>query len=214
MTEKSIDKAKHIVMHQTDDYPAGLRSAKEISSQLQGITEERINDLADSGYLPCFRIDNGPPLFKISEVKKWIAKNLISRSEGMSLPSRIRIVSEAPPVFEKPPKSIRNITELRQIQTLEVTPGVYFLCHGDEVVYVGQSVNPMGRVATHVDEGLKTFDRVYLLPTPKHELNDVEAAFIRTLRPRQQGGLRSGAKNPVAPFSSRAPRDVISELCE
>lgn len=59
--------------------------------------------------------------------------------------------------------------------------GVYFLLRGPMVVYVGQSVNVMSRVANHVED--KEFDAVHILPVIASELDAVEGAFIRHFRP-------------------------------
>jgi hypothetical protein len=60
--------------------------------------------------------------------------------------------------------------------------GVYFLCLDGDVVYVGQSIAVGVRVGSHA--GSKPCDRIFALPVPPSELDAVEGAFIRILKPR------------------------------
>ena len=61
---------------------------------------------------------------------------------------------------------------------------VYFLCKGDQVVYVGQSSNIGARIAQHKTQKVKDFDNVWFLKLPSSEVDLVEKAFIASLRPR------------------------------
>lgn len=65
--------------------------------------------------------------------------------------------------------------------------GVYFLVHGDEVVYVGQSVNVYGRVMGHFTGPEKQFDRATWVPVEREDLDVVESLYIHALRPRLNG---------------------------
>lgn len=60
-------------------------------------------------------------------------------------------------------------------------PGVYFLMVGNEVVYVGQSVNPCQRIPQHRPD--KIFDRALVLPVDKEQLDSVESDYIKRLSP-------------------------------
>jgi hypothetical protein len=188
-----MNKPNMTVVQTTDVFPSGIKSASDISESV-GISPERLVELADSGYIPHYRIDGGPPLFKQSEVRQWVANNLIARVEGREFPRALNIVLPAPEIVDRPPAAIQNLPNLQQPPKWGFQPGVYFLCKGDEVVYVGQSVAPAGRIATHAQNPYKDFDRVYLLPVPESELNDVEGAFIRHLEPSQQGRVKDGGK--------------------
>lgn len=74
---------------------------------------------------------------------------------------------------------------------------VYFLSHGDEVVYVGQTSDVMERVRLHLQDervsGPKAFDRVFFLEVDALDLDAYEGALIRALNPR---------------YCQRAPKDV------
>jgi hypothetical protein len=204
---------EHTITQVTDEYPVGLKTAAELATNLgDGITEARVLELAAAGYMPHYRIDSGPPLFKASEVRRWVASNLLRRVTGRAIPSALRVVTNAEPVFDAPPMCISSLPGLQQIRSVDYCPGVYFLCRGRDVVYVGQSKAPAGRIATHRSSGEKAFDRVYLLPVPESELNDVEHAFIHLLRPPLQGGIRSGRDTPTAPRSSRTVEETLASI--
>lgn len=93
--------------------------------------------------------------------------------------------------------AIKDIPGVIPTAITKLPAGVYFLCLGDEIVYVGQSIYPTCRIHNHVYEGKKTFDSVYLLPVKQSnerilELNNLESAFIRYLQPKFNG---YGVKN-------------------
>lgn len=191
-------------------YPTALKTAEVIADQL-GMSEKRILELAAAGYMPHYKID-GVYKFQLQAVKNWVANNLMVKCDGRYMPDIIRVVIPSPKApREGLPTALKNVPHLQQIPSLGYQPGVYFLCHGDAVVYVGQSVNPGVRIAAHANDRFnkKTFDRVFLLPVPESELNDVEAAFIHYLRPAQQGGIRRGEK-PVAPNMSRHIMEILA----
>lgn len=202
-----MERAAYAVTHMTNEMPSGLKPAEEIAPGC-GLSAERLLELANAYYVPHYRIDGNSPLFRASEVKQWIAGNLMVRCEGRPIADSLKIVVPAPPVFERPPPCIAHLPALQQLPRHDYQPGVYFLCKGDAVVYVGQSVCPTSRIGQHAKDKEKDFDRVYMLPVPKSELNDVEAAFIHHLKPCQQGGIKAGKERPVSPSMS-LPIDEI-----
>lgn len=205
-----MERTQHVVTHKTNEYPSGLKPAHEVTSGVGGISAERLIELANAGYMPHYRIDGGEPLFKISEVKSWVSSNLVSRHSGRPLAKTIRVVMPAPECSEPPPDSLSDFKHLlQQIPTHDYQPGVYFLCQSSEVVYVGQSTSPAGRVGQHSNKGEIKFDRVYLLPVPQSELNDVESAFIRTIKPSQQGRVQGQIH---APKMTRPVNDVLLSI--
>ena len=204
---------QHSVTYKTDSYPTSLKTHHETSEVISGgLSAERIMELAESGYMPHYRIDGGVPLFKVAEVKAWINKNAIYKSEGRSISDALRIVIPAPEVVDTPPSALCNIPHLQQLPKWGYQPGVYFLCLKGEVVYVGQSVHPSSRVSNHHTDRHKNFDTVYLLPVPQSELDDVESAFIHHLMPAQQGGLREGREKPNAPRMSKPKEEILSKI--
>lgn len=207
----SVKIPQYEVAHRTDSYPSGLKNSDEMSEAISGgLSSERILELADSGYMPHYRIDSGAPLFKVTEVKAWISENAIVKVSGRSISEAMRIVVAAPEVIDTPPIAIANISSLQQIPKWGYQPGIYFLCLKGEVVYVGQSITPAGRISAHRTDKEKNFDTVYLLPVPQSELNDVEAAFIHHLLPKQQGHIKNGREKPCSPRMSK-PKEQILE---
>ncbi|WP_250518638.1 phage integrase Arm DNA-binding domain-containing protein [Caballeronia sp. ATUFL_M1_KS5A] len=61
--------------------------------------------------------------------------------------------------------------------------GVYFLIHGDMIVYVGQSRNILTRLAQHQSECAKIFDSFYMIECKASDLDRIEALYIRKFRP-------------------------------
>lgn len=61
------------------------------------------------------------------------------------------------------------------------TAGVYFLFRGDEIIYVGQSLNVHKRVERH--RAALAFDSYTFIPCWENELEIVEAAYIDWLLP-------------------------------
>ena len=51
------------------EWPNGLRSADDAGRDL-GIGGARLTALADGGFAPHYRVDGGPPQFRISELKR------------------------------------------------------------------------------------------------------------------------------------------------
>lgn len=79
--------------------------------------------------------------------------------------------------------------------------GIYFLIKRREVIYVGQSVDVLGRIARHRREG-RDFDAYTYIECPPEELDQLERQYIRALVPElnmsfgnkdgyKHGGLRS-----------------------
>lgn len=169
--------------------PFKLIEATEAASAVGLITSDRLLELAEAGFLPHYRVDGGPALFRLSEVRAWILENLVVHESGNPLPRAIRLVVNAPPTSQAP-QAISNLPHLQELAIHDVRPGIYFLCKGDEVVYVGQSLTPQSRVISHIRT--KDFDSAFFMPVPASEMNEFEAAMILHLKPSQQGRTRSG----------------------
>jgi hypothetical protein len=187
---EKLEKHVHFAT-QSSGWPSALKKASDVAVTL-GITEERVLELANALYIPHWRIDGGEPLFQISEVKQWASRNLLAYIGGQDLPIQLRVMIQPPPAVDAP-ESISEIANLRQVPIGEYPPGVYFLVHHDEVVYIGQSTNPMARIAQHTD---KEFSSAYLLPVPSYALDAVEGALIRVMNPKLNSGNKPIAYGP------------------
>jgi hypothetical protein len=105
-------------------------------------------------------------------------------------------MAQKPPESPQAPKrairAIKDIPRLREelanasspINVSEPICGVYFLMVDTEVVYVGQSVNILSRIATHASEGQKDFNRWCYLNAQRRQLDELEMFYIVLLRPR------------------------------
>jgi predicted DNA-binding transcriptional regulator AlpA len=62
--------------------------------------------------------------------------------------------------------------------------GIYFLLAGDDVVYVGQSIDVYARITAHVSHRTKVFDRWAYLKADQNDLNTLERHYICLLRPQ------------------------------
>lgn len=60
--------------------------------------------------------------------------------------------------------------------------GVYFLFVDGEVVYVGQSVDMLGRISRHRREG-KKFDAFGMIECEKKDMDELERVYIRAFVP-------------------------------
>jgi hypothetical protein len=173
------------------DLVGAERAAEKVHLSL-----ERLVELADARIAPHYRVEGGPPLFRLIELKRWVMYNLAECCEGVDRPTAVVLHSPPAPVAERPPPyEITNVPNLRQYlgHFGVYPPAVYFLCKGDKVVYVGQSLFFPARLGEHMQE--KTFDAAYYLPVPASELLAVEGAFIQALTPllnyNQEGRLIS-----------------------
>lgn len=180
------------VTHRSNDWPNGLMNAAEVSEKI-GISADRLTLLAESGYVPHFIADGGEPMFKLSEVKKWCADNLLQRCEGRNLPEPVTIAIEGERHFPRLglPPQLEQLPNLRKLTPSLVGSGIYFLCQNDKLQYIGQSVNILQRVSTH-HVPAHAFNAVYYIPWPKDDLDRIEAALIRNLEPPLNGRSARG----------------------
>ena len=194
------------ITHILDEWPSGLINADEVADKL-GVSATRITDLANSGFVPHYKIDGGEIRFKLVEVKRWAVKNIMQYNAGKDLPEPVIVVAHKPRANPQDvPYAIQAVPNLRDLGDFMVGSGIYFLCYKQEVVYVGQSVNITARITAHAG---KTFDRVFFLPWPKDDLDRVEGAFIRTLRAPLNMTVRGA---PAAPASRQDDAEVIRTL--
>ena len=164
-----------------------------IACNQTGIDHDRLRELTEAGYVPCWWID-GRPFYQKTKLIKWIHDNLAEEQEGKDF-DRLHFV-QCPkydwPVNGEPPESLVLVPNLNQIPfpIAKYPPAIYFLCSGPEVVYVGQSTVLPARIGQHLQQNTKIFDRIFYIPVPEKRLNDVERMYIETLKPKYNG------KNP------------------
>lgn len=67
-------------------------------------------------------------------------------------------------------------------QRVRQITGIYFLFADNELVYVGQSMDVLGRISQH--HGCKPFDRLAIIECHRSELDRIESHYINKFRPR------------------------------
>jgi len=154
-----------------------------------GISKERIIELSEAGYIPHYNVD-GKMFFEPGAVSDYVSSELMTEAGGASFPRTLTVVQPPPNIAPGAlPESITYMEhQLKEFLDINYPPCVYFLISRDEVVYIGQSVQLVGRIAQHrassSGEAAKVFDRVVWLPVPRSELLPLERAFIDTIKPR------------------------------
>ncbi len=94
--------------------------------------------------------------------------------------------------------SIKGVIGTVDITRNYVICGVYFLCDGDEVIYVGSSINVYSRISDHQRErdrgyaNSKPFNRVHFLKCEASELEQLENKYIEEFKPRCNGRHSNG----------------------
>lgn len=76
--------------------------------------------------------------------------------------------------------------------------GVYFLVQAERVVYIGQSVNILARIAQH--RASKDFDRFAFVPCEREDLDALESLYIHFIKPPLNGRHRHDGSHQ-APLS-------------
>lgn len=85
-----------------------------------------------------------------------------------------------------------DLTLLERVELPPVICGIYFLMRGDQVVYIGQSINVVSRVCTHMREGKKNFDHFRYMPCDFNDLDKIEASFISMFDPEYNSTMPPG----------------------
>jgi len=158
-------------------------SVKELS-EVSGVSEDRIIELANAKCMPHARIDGGSPVFIKKHALQWIRENLIGIIDGEPIPFHLYLLKDPEPITsENVPKELKALYgKLIRYQDVFIPPCVYFLVRKNKVVYVGQSTSLPLRINWHKKDG-KNFDTVYYMQVPETALLDVESNFIAQLKP-------------------------------
>lgn len=173
------------IKHVSCVLPFGLVSLEEASVAC-ALTEARLGEFVESGAAPHWRIDDGPPLFKVSELKQWVKDSLLSSHGGLLPPPRIVLIAEEPAVVATLPSRLAELNLTCRLYPFpcRFSIGIYFLCLDGDVVYVGQSMKLNARVGSHTD---KEFDRAFVFPCVPEHLDHLEGAFIKAWKPKYNG---------------------------
>ena len=82
-----------------------------------------------------------------------------------------------------------TIIESARLLDWNTYSGIYYLIDTDEIVYIGQSVNVMARIAAHVLEGEKKFTHYYVVEAHPQKLDELEAEAIMLHLPKYNKAL-------------------------
>ena len=199
-----MEQLPHRVDALTTEWPSNLISLEQAAPAIS-ISCERLQLLADGGFAPHYRIDGGPPMFRVAELRRWAGANLVEQVEGRELPAPIRVITAAPRIldYRKVPTGLREVIGLCDVTDEIKRTGIYFLCRDGCLLYVGQSINVAARVTEHYRR--YEFDSVLFLPWPGDDLNRIEAALIRELRPPLNGKSANGKM-----IASRSEIDALT----
>lgn len=111
------------------------------------------------------------------------------------------------------PKFLQQIGAKEITDKLRPMVGVYIIAERDgEVLYVGQSVNVLVRVPQH--EWYNLGRSVYFIPCYHSNLNSVEGALIRKLKPKHNGRHSSGEYFTNTPARDHDDINIIQRLLE
>jgi hypothetical protein len=164
---------------------SSLSTADEVSVSLRGfLSPARIVELAEAGFVPSWKVDGGPLMFRKSEVREYVERHLLSHSPGAPFPRALPVVDVCEHARGDVPSVLHAIADRLRPVPVQYPSGVYFLIAGPDVVYVGQAVNVYARIAQHMRDPGKMFDRALYMVVPESDLDGVEMSFIRALRPR------------------------------
>ena len=156
-----------------------IYSASEVA-EMTKLSEEKLLEHAQAGFAPCLIID-GQYFFK-KRIFSWVKKHFVKVQKGITFPEKLTIFIDQPAIETTMglPKEIRKLEGLKKYDFWHFPPCVYFLVHGNELVYIGQALHLPKRLFEHQRMG-KVFDQVYFLEVPKSELNKIERMFIREI---------------------------------
>lgn len=178
-----------------DNFPPDitrLKSAKDIKGRIKELfSDAEITEMAKNHSLPHYVLLHPITkdeifLFDTKEVLEWFNKNWITKNQCLASQhlhfvcfdyEKYRINN-----YDGVPNELAFIKELYILPPSipSTPPGIYFLCNGKELVYIGQSRNVGSRVPRHMD---KEFDRAFFIPCHINHLLDFERTLIRHFKP-------------------------------
>ena len=97
---------------------------------------------------------------------------------------------------EKGLLSAAHITQ--SAMNYEHLTGVYFLILNDEIVYVGRSVNILGRLATHHTNQTIEFNRVFVERCRADQVAHLEAMYINKFKPKHNTSMPAVSASAMA----------------
>ena len=113
-------------------------------------------------------------------VKK--TKSLKTRDEVQARSAASRMDLPTAPVFlSSEDGDLSEQTIVKNSFPVSSSPAIYFLIKDDKIMYVGQSINPLNRVGTHIST--RKFDRITFLMCHKDQMGALERFYIKKFMP-------------------------------
>ena len=103
------------------------------------------------------------------------------------------------------------VSKKRQYVDQAMRPAIYVLFQGEEVVYVGQSINVYSRLGTHYQEGTKEFDSFRILYCKKKRMSYWERKLIKAYEPRYNV---SQNRRKAKALGYKTPNQRMKEIVE
>lgn len=145
-----------------------------------------INDLAEKRLIKHYRLKGEYEEIYLFDVDEILTDLQIVEINAIKNPDVIKIqcYDEKVDFNDSVPIEISKIESLFKLPKTLFNSGscIYFLCHNEKVVYVGQAENVHHRLIEHMKT--KEFDSVFYLKIPYHKMNKIENALISYLKPK------------------------------
>lgn len=91
---------------------------------------------------------------------------------------------EGTPEAKRPVDVIPSANEIYKLTAMPRNGvGIYFLCQGKEIVYVGKTTNFFSRMSRH-DGSNYEFDCIRFLPSKENKLDALEREYIARFKPK------------------------------
>lgn len=137
-----------------------------------------------------------------AEARKWAADReaVLKRRRKVTNACASELASQMPVAYlDAMQKTDFTADEIvKNAFPLTITCGVYFLIQANRVVYVGQSIDVLARIAKHRRER-NDFDSFNILPCSVDELDELEEAYIFALTPKYNSIYGAAGKRKRVP---------------
>lgn len=175
-----------------------LKKADQIKGKITELLKPKdLIDLANAEEIPHYILTNPATkediiCFIQSEIDEWFLSFVKRKSRKVApiinfLPNDTAIFKISP--LANVPAALSTIKDLRKIpfSAFDSPSGVYFLCLGAEIVYIGQAKSILFRLSTHKKE--KEFDSVYFIHCHVEQLCPLEKALIHYYQPKLNNSM-------------------------
>jgi prophage regulatory protein len=146
-----------------------------------GLSKSTIWNMIREGSFPAqVRLTPRTSAWIEEEIDQWCKERVLFSSTSISLRK------EAAPAIDKARPKImayKRILNLRRIEIVTLI-GIYFLIDGDQIVYIGKSINVFARIAEHQRNNEKKFDTFTYIQIPIDQLDEFEVEYINAYKPK------------------------------